>query len=293
MTDRFSQEIAETKQWFSELFDRAAPTYDQVGPRFFNYFGRRLVKLAQIPRGATVLDLATGRGAILFPAAEAVGPSGHVIGIDISKEMIQETSMVINHLSLGHAEVREMDAEYLHFPDNSFDYTLCGLSIFFFPQLDRALSEIHRILKPGGVIGVTTFWHDDKRWKWLGELFEKYLPPKPEEGTTTEDEDEPASPNFRSHEGMQAVMTAAGFTNIQVSGEESDFVYSDEEDWWSTVWSHGMRATLERIEKTSGSDALQRFKVDAYGKLQSVRQSDGFHHMWSVLFTLGTKPQDG
>jgi ubiquinone/menaquinone biosynthesis C-methylase UbiE len=291
MTNSNTQEIAQRKQWFAKLFDRVAPTYDQVGPKFFDYFGRRLVELAQIPKGASVLDVATGRGAILFPAAEAVGPQGHVIGIDLSEAMVQETSVEIKQRGLKNAEVRYMDAEYLQFPDASLDYVLCGLSIFFFPQLERALSEMRRVLKSGGVIGVTTFWRDDERWNWLGELFDKYLPQVPEDETTTEEE-KPPGPDFRSHEGMEAVMNAAGFTNIQIVGEEPDFVYGNEEEWWSTVWSHGMRARLERIESTAGSDALQQFMADAFKKLQTNKQSDGFHHMWSVLFTLAKKLQE-
>ena len=143
--------------------------------------------------------------------------------------MVQETSVEIKQRGLKNAEVRCMDAENLQFPDAYFDYVLCGLSIFFFPQLDRALSEMRRVLKPGGVIGVTTFWRDDERWKWMGELFDKYLPQAPTEESPTEEE--PPEPDFRSHEGMEAVMGAAGFTNIQVVGEEPEFVYSNEEAW--------------------------------------------------------------
>jgi hypothetical protein len=49
-----------------------------------------------------------------------------------------------------------------------------------------------------------------------------------------------------------------------------------------------MRGTLEKIERTAGMGALERFKVDAFNALQSVRQTDGFHHIWSVLYTLAT-----
>jgi len=51
-----------------------------------------------------------------------------------------------------------------------------------------------------------------------------------------------------------------------------------------------MRARLEKIERTAGLDALQQFKTDAFRELQTNKQSDGFHQMFSVLFTLAKKP---
>jgi SAM-dependent methyltransferase len=79
------------KEGLARLFDQVASTYDHVGPRFFSHFGRRPVEVTQIPTGAVVLDVATGRGAILFPAAEQVGPQGHAVGIDLSARMVRET----------------------------------------------------------------------------------------------------------------------------------------------------------------------------------------------------------
>lgn len=82
MGDSGNSDMAQRKRQVAGLFDRASGTFDQVGPRFFSYFGRRLVEIAQIPSGSRVLDVATGRGALLFPAADSVGPHGQVTGID-------------------------------------------------------------------------------------------------------------------------------------------------------------------------------------------------------------------
>jgi len=64
------------KEQVVAVFDRAAATYDRVGPRFFSHFGRRLTELAELAPGMRVLDVAAGRGAVLFPAAEKVGAAG-------------------------------------------------------------------------------------------------------------------------------------------------------------------------------------------------------------------------
>ncbi|MBI4192001.1 MAG: methyltransferase domain-containing protein [Betaproteobacteria bacterium] len=57
--------------------------------------GERLVELAQLAPGTSVLDVAAGRGAVLFPAAKRVGARGHVIGIDLSSDMVRETAAEI------------------------------------------------------------------------------------------------------------------------------------------------------------------------------------------------------
>src|SRR5512140_3367880 len=98
------------------VFSRAAPTYDRIGPRFFAHFGRVLVERAQLTPGAAVLDVAAGRGAVLFPAAQQVGTGGRVIGIDLSAEMVRETAAEIRNSGWQHVEMRQMDAEQLDFP---------------------------------------------------------------------------------------------------------------------------------------------------------------------------------
>lgn len=272
------------------IFDRAAPTYDQIGPRFFTYFGRRLVELAQIPKGAHVLDVATGRGAVLLPAAAAVGVHGRVIGIDLAATMVRETSKTIDRLNLAaNITVAQMDAEELRFPDASFDYILCGFALFFFPQLDRALAEFQRVLKSQGRIGVTTWDKSFEQMAWLDKMAKDYLPPQPAAGPSTS-VDNRALPAFDTPEGVAAILQAAGFTDIQVSGEAAEFVYTNAEEFWSALWSHGGRATLERIEQVTGVDGLQRFKTAVLTNVVDMAQTDGIHQRFPVLFALATRP---
>ena len=62
------------KLMLAGVFNRAAAIYGQVGPGYFGYFGKLLVEQAVLAPGMHVLDVGTGRGAVLFPAAQAVGP---------------------------------------------------------------------------------------------------------------------------------------------------------------------------------------------------------------------------
>lgn len=280
--------LALMKQNLSEMFTRVAPTYDRVGPRFFSQFGRRLVELARVQKGARVLDVATGKGAILFPAAKAVGPQGHVTGVDLSTAMVDELAPEVRREGLGNIDLRRMDAEHLEFPDASFDQVFCGFAIFFFPDLDRALSEMVRVLKPGGRIAVSTWDHAfHEQWRWFDDLVLTFVPAVPPDQQMAD----AVPPRVLDRpEGVREVLERAGFVDVQATSEAAEFVYPNVDLWWSAAWSHGARASLEKIEKTGGAQALEKFKSAVYQQRQSVSQADGIHERFTADFALGTKP---
>jgi ubiquinone/menaquinone biosynthesis C-methylase UbiE len=113
MTDSGAERKAQTRA----NFDRLAPDYDVEG--CFAYFGRRLVDEVGVEAGVHVLDVASGRGAVLFPAAEKAGSTGHVVGIDLSEGMVRATSDDASQRGIA-AHLHVMDAENLAFPDASF-----------------------------------------------------------------------------------------------------------------------------------------------------------------------------
>ena len=254
------------------VFTRSASNYERV--RYFPIFGERLVETAQIHEGAQVLDVACGRGAVLFPAAKRVGPSGQVIGIDLAEGMARETQMEIERRGLKQAEARQMDAENLTFPDSSFDFVLCGFSLQFFPHLEQALSEFKRVLKPSGRIAVTTWGSDDERWNWYDGLKEAY-------GTVVK----LGSQNLDTPEEIQRWFSQAGFENIQITTKELDMVYLDEEEWWNMVWSISGRAGLEKLSP----EKLEHFKEEAFEKVQTQKEADGFHYRLEAFCTTAKK----
>jgi len=266
-------EASAKKQALQGVFDRAASTYG--GLRYFPLLGQWLVDVAQIPSGVQVLDVACGRGAVLFPAAQQVGPHGQVIGIDLSEGMVQETRVVLHRLGLTQAKVLQMDAEQLEFPDASFDYVLCGFSLQFFPHLEHTLSEFHRVLKPTGQVAVTTWGEEDQRWSWYGDLRTAYQAVV-----------KLGSQSLDKRDDLFARFSRAGFTNIQIITRELDMIYVDEEEWWTMQWSISGRAGLERLEPKR----LGQFKAEVFERMQALRQADGFHDQLQAHCTIAKFP---
>ena len=273
------------KYEIGQLFDRASKTYDSIGPRFFAHFGSKMVSFAEINSGARALDVACGRGAILFPAAKAVGEQGHVVGIDLSESMVNETAKEINRRSITNTTVRKMDAENLDFPDASFDLVLAGFCIFFFTDPNQAFREMHRVLKPNGKIVLSTWIKTEDRRKWIGELTKSHL--------SSEAQIQQAfrllPKGFDGPAEIEKSLALAGFTDMHFQEEKKEFFYADEEQWWLAQWSAGHRSVLEYIEKVNGPDGLSRFKADALKRLQSQRKPEGFGQIMEALFAKGMK----
>jgi ubiquinone/menaquinone biosynthesis C-methylase UbiE len=265
-----------------DLYDRVAPQYGRVGPSIFACLGRRLAELTGVTSGACVLDVATGRGASLFPVSEIVGDTGRVIGIDLAAKMVSETAAEFSRMAVRNATVLRMDAEQLAFRDATFDYLLCGFAIFLFPQPDRTLSEWRRVLHPGGKVGISVAGRGDERWRWYEELLIAYY----------HAHNFPLSPGgggLRDPEAIEAALSIAGFTDIQIIVEEHEFIYRDEQDWWEAKWTHGARYPLERMKP----EVLNQFRREVLARLAEQKMADGMRERWRLVCIVGLKPPGG
>jgi arsenite methyltransferase len=105
---------------------------------------------ADLKTGETVVDLGSGAGIDVFLAAQEVGPTGRVIGIDMTPEMIQRAreNAAKNHIQ--NVEFRQGDIEAIPVDDASVDVVLSNCVINLAPDKRRVYSEMHRVLRPGG-----------------------------------------------------------------------------------------------------------------------------------------------
>src|SRR5215469_18417216 len=109
-----------------------------------------LIALAHIEPGQRVLDIATGIGEPAVTAAKRVGPTGQVVAIDQSSQMLAIARERVATLGLQNIEFRVLDAEQLDLLEEKFDAVLCRWGLMLFPQLVPALDGVRQRLLPGG-----------------------------------------------------------------------------------------------------------------------------------------------
>ena len=103
-----------------------------------------------VKEGDVVLDLGSGAGIDILLAAERVGPSGRVIGIDMTDEMIAKAQENIEQSGFSNVQVRKGLIEDMPVKSDSVDWVISNCVINLSPEKDRVFSEIARVLKPGG-----------------------------------------------------------------------------------------------------------------------------------------------
>ncbi|WP_425260638.1 class I SAM-dependent methyltransferase [Rubrivivax sp. RP6-9] len=131
-------------------WDRAAEAYARHWHGLLAGVQGELLTLAAPAAGEAVLDIACGTGVVATAAAEAVGPAGHVLGVDLADAMVQAARLRSRQLRQAQTRFERMDAEQLALPDAGFDLALCALGLMYLPDPGAALRELRRVLRPGG-----------------------------------------------------------------------------------------------------------------------------------------------
>ena len=252
--------MTDQREAIAGVFDRAARTYDQVGVEFFAAIGRQLVSDAGLSPGQRVLDVGCGRGAVLFPAAAAVGESGSVLGIDLAPSMVELTAADAAAAGLANVSVVMMDAQEPQLDDASFDAVLSSLVVYFLPAPLTGLIAWRRALRPGGRLAVSTFvQRDDDRWSWLQDV----LPMRDPRRTQQVGSD--ATSPFDTDESLHGLLSEAGFVDPVSRTREHVVRFADPDQWIQWSWSHGMRMFWERVpedeQRAARDRAVERLRV--------------------------------
>lgn len=148
-----------------EQWDNAAPAWEKWDEfldnnmAFVNY---RLVGDARLRSGQSVLDLGSGTGYPAILAARAVGSGGSVTGLDLSVEMLAAARRKAVGMGLDNVTFKAGDVSRLDFDAECFDAVLSRFCLMFLPDVQGAVNEIARVLKPGGYLAAAVWSAPEK-----------------------------------------------------------------------------------------------------------------------------------
>ncbi|QSB16588.1 methyltransferase domain-containing protein [Natronosporangium hydrolyticum] len=255
----------ETKSVVAKAFQDAADDYERVGPEFFDRFGRELVARAGLRPGMRVLDLGSGTGAALLPAAAEVGAAGRALGVDLAPGMVARLDRALTAAGLRHAEARVGDAEDPPADEAGWDRILAAHMLFFLPNLTDALARYQRLLRPDGVFACSTWGAEFPEWKPVYEALYGQIP------AGTMPRLLPQREAFASDDALRTALETAGFGKVEHETVAYEVEYRDPAQWLEWNRSHGARAFWDAIP----AEKLAASRDAAKAALEPLRRPDG------------------
>jgi len=213
-----------------------------------------LLDAARVSRGSRMLDVACGPG---YVAAAAAARAASATGIDFSSEMVKEAKQ--RHPTV---DFQEGDAESLSYPDAGFDAVVMNFGMLHLGRPERAISEAHRVLKPGGRFAFTVWDTPDKTIGFavvIGAI-QKYgdltvpIPPGP--------------PFFRfsDPEESRRSLAAAGFVDIAVTNVPQTWSLPSADALFEVMYNGSVRnAALLRAQ---ASDVLENIRAEIHRQVE-------------------------
>lgn len=233
--------LDEAKKKAATTYNAASDFYDHPANTFWSGYGRRTIERLQLAPGVRVLDVCCGSGASAIPAAEIVGPTGSVFGVDLAENLLALARTKAEERGLNNIEFRSGDMTQLPFDEGSFDVVVCVFGIFFVPDMDAALRELRRVARTGGRVAITT---------WGPRFFE---PATTEFWNSVRDVRPDLYKGFNPWDrisdvdSVRSLLVAAGLDQVEAVAESGSQPVSSPEDWWAMVMGSGYRGTVEQL----------------------------------------------
>lgn len=165
---QFSMEALTTPQFDAikykkttfEQWQSAAEAWYRWSPAINRWLGdatEKMLDLAEVGPRQKILDVAAGAGEQSITAARRVGPAGQVQATDLSPNILEFAEAMAKHYDVHNIETKVMDGENLTVADDMFDVVISRVGLIYFPDQQRALKEMWRVLKPGGTVAAIVY----------------------------------------------------------------------------------------------------------------------------------------
>ena len=269
-----------------EFWARSIEPSGQPGLNYWEYYAERLSQLSNILNGSLILDVGTYDGNVLFKAMKRMRTIGFGIGADINCDGFKEgVAAPIGQELKEYIAFVQTDAKALGFLPGVFETVLAGFvgwdDCFDFERMDfkcvdTMMSEIARVLKPGGQVGMAS-WVEQSDIDWIIGAFKKYLPEHIKDIVCYSKE---------NSEGQRMILQNSGFEDIQVHVETAGFVLPDAEMWWRQM----RQAAGDYFRQITDPNALESFKKRVLADVRQFQCPEGIRFTKTASFAFGTKP---
>lgn len=272
-----SDSLEGAKRKAETTFNAAADHFDAEPLEFWNRYGRSTVERLKLPRGARVLDVCCGTGASALPAAQAVGPRGSVIAVDLAEDLLALGRAKAGAAALHWLEFRRGDMTALGFGNGEFDAVICVFGIFFVPDMETQVAELWRMVRPGGRLAITT-WGPDifapayETWQAAVRRV------RPDLHSSFNPWDRITTPD-----AVRKLLADADIRNAEVAAEEGWQSLRSPEDFWTIALGSGLRWTIDQMGAALASGVKQQI-VAALSAKKVARVAT------NVIYAVADKP---
>ncbi len=232
-------------------------TWNEIAPRYHRRWAgtstgpwrssEKIIRLSGIRRNDRVLDVACGTGVLTRKISSRVGDGGLVVGIDTSTAAIR----IAKRWNRGRKNLGFVngDAERFSFREK-FDAITCQYALFFFPDSKRALKNMAKSLKKGGILAVSVHGNDTPYYSSIIDVVTRYIPDYLPTGSARLD-------RFGTAPRLKREIAGAGFRRVSV--REFDFSFSPGtfDDYWTKYRRYLARPVREKLGGLPRPDQLE------------------------------------
>lgn len=258
-------------------WDKAAAWYEASWQRQLRPAQQQLLEFAGLQPGQTVLDIACGTGLVSLAAAQVVGDTGKVVGVDISDKMVELATITAREQQIGNVQFEWADAEDLPGPEEVYDAALCALGLMYFPDPGRSLAESYRVLRTGGRI-VVAVWGRRTHCGWadIFGIIDKRV----------RSEVCPLFFRLGQPEILHNSLRSAGFTDIKMEVLQSPLEYASDEEACMASFAGGPVALP--YHKFS-SEVKEEAHAEYLASIREFRQGNGYKVPGEFVVAVGYK----
>ncbi len=243
-----------------DAYNAAADTYDDPALSFWEWFGRRTIERLDLPAGAHVLDVCAGSGASAIAAAERVGPTGSVLAVDLAERLLELAEQKAAARRLSNFRTRAADMTSLGDAGASFDAVICTFGIFLVDDMAGQLRMLWSLLRPGGVLAVTT-WGARSFEPAASVFWDAVGNRRPELRAAFNPWERIADPD-----SLRTVFEQAGIPEVSIEQEAREHPVASPQDFWTIAMGSGFRWTIDRLSP----EDQQWLRDEVTGRLASI-----------------------